>query len=72
MRATFEVQGKRLTDAEAYDRFVGNAAPDAEVAEWAEGLSAELLNDVFAPDEPYTDEDAAEARAAIAQYVSRQ
>jgi len=70
VRATFEVQGKRLTDAEAYDRFVGNAAPDAEVAAWADGLTAEILNDMFRPDESYTDEDAAEVRAAIAQYIS--
>ena len=72
MRATFEVQGKRLTDAEAYERFAGNAVPDAEVAEWADGLTAELLNGVFGPDGPYTAEDAAEVQAAIAQYIGRQ
>lgn len=72
VRATFTVRDEKLTDAEAYERFVGNAAPDAEVAAWADGLTAELLNDVFGPDGPYTDEDAAEVRAAIAQYISRQ
>ena len=70
MRAKFTVQGKRLTARELYDRFVGNMAPDAEVATWAEGLTADVLNDMFRPDESYTDEDAAEVRAAIAQYIS--
>lgn len=70
MRATFDVQGAKLSDSDVYDRFVGSMPPDAEVAEWAEGLTADVLNDMFRPDESYTDEDAAEVRAAIAQYIS--
>ena len=72
MRTTFEVQGAKLSDSDVYERFAGNAVPDAEVAEWADGLTAELLNGVFGPDGPYTAEDAAEVQAAIAQYIGRQ
>ncbi len=71
MRATFTVQGEQLTDAEAYERFVGSEAPGVDVAEAANELTADRLNRMFDPGERYTDDDADEIRAAIRQYIAR-
>jgi len=71
MRATFAVRGEQLTDGEVYDRFVGNAAPGVDMAEAIDELTAEGLNHMFQEEDPYTDHDAAEVRAAVRQYTER-
>lgn len=69
-KARFVICGESYTADQVYDLYVGSIEPTPETAAAFAGISLARLNQMY-PEEPrLTAVDAAEIKAAVAQYIT--